>query len=117
MGTSERSFGDVFQDIVVNSQDIIRAEVRLAKAEFQQELAQRQAVAFVLGVGTLAGVYAIGFLLLALLYALARQMPHWAAALVVALGLAIVAGITIAAGLARLKRSRLMPKSIGTVKE
>ena len=40
MPANERSFADVFQDIVRNIQEIVRSEVRLAKTEIRDEAAK-----------------------------------------------------------------------------
>jgi hypothetical protein len=37
MAVHDRSFADVFQDILHNVQEIVRSEVRLAKTEIREE--------------------------------------------------------------------------------
>ena len=98
MQSSDRSFAEVIQDIVHNIQDILRSEIRLAKTEMGQELVKAKAVGTLLGGGAVAALFAAFFLLLAAVYALTRVMPDWAAALVVAAILGIVAVITLSAG-------------------
>ncbi len=117
MGAVERSFGNVLEDILGNFQAIIRAEVRLAKTEVEQELKQGQSAAFVLAVGVLAGAFAILFTLLACVYALSQKMPNWAAALVVALALAVCAWAGLTAGSKKFKQIQLVPKTTATLKE
>jgi uncharacterized membrane protein YqjE len=117
MSSVERSFGNVLEDILGNFQAIIRAEVRLAKTEVEDELKQGQSAAFLLGVGALAAAFAILFALLACVYALSQKMPNWAAALVVALVLAVCAWSGLTAGRKRFKQIKVMPKTNETLKE
>lgn len=117
MGAVERSFGNVLEDILGNFQAIIRAEVRLAKTEVEQELKQGQSAALVLALGAVAGAFAVLFALLACVYALSQQMPNWAAALVVALGLAVCAWAGLATGAKKFKQIPLLPKTNATLKE
>jgi len=61
---------------------------------------------------------ALGFLLLALVYALALVWPAWAAALAVGAGAAVIGGVCISAGLSRLKQVKLAPpKTVATLQE
>ena len=62
--TTDRSFADVLDDIVGNVQGIIRSEVRLAKAEIQEETVKAGKAARFAGSGAVLGLYAVGFLLL-----------------------------------------------------
>ena len=117
MGVPARSFGNVLEDILGNFQAIIRGEVRLAKTEFQQEIKQGQAAGLVLGLGALAGIYAVFFLLLGVVYALSQKLPTWGAALLVALLLAVCSWIGIAAGRKRFTQMALTPKTAETLKE
>ena len=104
MSVPARSFGTVLEDVLGNFQAIIRAEIRLARAEFRQELDPVRAAAAMLGVGALAALFAVLFALLAVFFALAQKVPDWAAALIVALPLAIGAWAALGAGRGRIKR-------------
>jgi putative superfamily III holin-X len=86
MPPSERSVSEVLQDIVGNIQDIVRSEVRLAKTEVGEELTKAKAASLAIGGGALSGIFSASFLLLAIVYALSRVVPDWAAALIVAGG-------------------------------
>lgn len=115
---ADRSVSEVLQDIVGNIQDIVRSEVRLAKTEIREEIANAQSASLVLGVGALSGIFGAGFLLLAIVYGLSRVLPDWAAALMVAIGLAIAAGVLLSLGVDRFKRVRPIPdKTIQSLKE
>src|SRR5690349_12622854 len=116
--TRDRSFADVLKDVVGSIQEIIRSEVRLAKAETKAELVKAWGAARLLIAGALLGLYALGFLLLGGVQALALAMPYWAAALVGGVALAVIAGIFVAAGRSRFKQVHPAPeKTIQTVKE
>src|SRR2546423_8164860 len=87
---TERSFGELFQDIVANVQEIIRSEFRLAKTEVREEVAKAGKSVSMLGAGVFIGLYALGFLLLTAVYALETVVPAWLAALIVGVTIAII---------------------------
>ena len=63
-------------------------------------------------------MYAVGFLLLALVYALAQTIPPWLAALLVALATGTASAILVAAGRKRMKQIDPKPrKTIQSAKE
>ena len=113
----DRSFSEVLHDIIGNIQDIIRAEVRLAKTEVREEISRARSGVLLLAIGTIAGIFCVLFILLAVLIALASLVPESAAALIVALGLALCAVVTVTQGVRRLKRVEGTPKTIASLKE
>ena len=117
MTSGERTIFTVLQDIVDNVQDIVRAEFRLAKTELQEELAKAQSAGLLLGIGAVAAMFSVLFLLLASVYALSRVLPQWAAALIVAIAVAVVAGVTLAAGIRRSRTVEAAPKTAASLKE
>jgi uncharacterized membrane protein YqjE len=118
MALLDRSLTEVLQNIVRNVQEIVRAEVRLAKTEFLEEAAKAKSAGLFLGVGAAAAIFAALFLLLTIVYALTRVMPDWAAALTVGAALAILASVVLAAGVKRLKEIHPTPeRTIETLKE
>lgn len=118
MPAGDRSFAEVLQDVVGNIQEIVRSEVRLAKAEIKEEAAKAKSSAMLLGIGAASAVYAVLFLLLMTVYALTLVMPNWAAALVVGGALAIVAAVAITAGVKRFKEIHPTPeRTLETIKE
>jgi len=115
---SERSFSDVFQDIVGNVQNIIRSEIRLAKTEVKEETAKAARAAEIIAAGAVLGLYAIGFLLLTLARALETVTAPWLASLIVAVLVGIVSFVAINTGRTRIKQVHPTPdKTIQTVKE
>jgi uncharacterized membrane protein YqjE len=113
----DRPFSDLLREIIANMQEIVRSEVRLAKAELSEETQKTiRAVAFLVA-GGLLGIYALGFLLLSAVYALAIVLPDWLAPLLVALLVAVIAGALMMIGRNRLKRVSPLPKTVSSVKE
>jgi uncharacterized membrane protein len=115
--SAERPLSTVLQDIVRNTQDIIRSEVRLAKTELTDEIAKAREATLLVAIGAVAGFFAVGFVLLGAVYALALVMAAWLAALIVAVSVGILAAAAISAGLKRFKRVRAAPKTVASLKE
>jgi len=105
---TDRSVADVLQDILHNVQDILRSEVRLAKAEIRQEATQAAAAALWIGVVGLLSAWM--FLLWTAVYALTTVLPLWAATLVIAVAVACAGGTVLTAGLRRFTRMKPMPE-------
>ena len=101
MAISERSVADVLRDVIRDVQDIVRLEVRLAKAEVVAEAGQAKTPALLVLGGAATAMLATLFLLLGMVFALALILPIWAAALIVGAALAVASGLTLAAGLSR----------------
>jgi len=117
MATADRSISTVLQEIVANVQDIVRAEMRLAKTEVTEELGKARSAGVLIGVGAAAAIFSALFLLLAATYALSLVMPAWAAALIVAAGIGIVAAVCIGVGMKRFKTIRAAPATAASLKE
>lgn len=114
----ERSFRALFLGALGNVQEILRSEIRLAKVEVQEDLAQFSRAAAVLAVGLVLGLAALGLLLLAAVYALALVLPAWAGALLVAAAVGVLGGALALVGLGRLRRASLKPdKALQSLKE
>ena len=114
----DRSISELLHDIVGNVQEIVRSELLLARTEVKEEgLRAAKAAPLLIG-GATIGLYAFGFLLLACVYALALALGTWAAALIVAVVLGIIAAGLLGVGLKRAKDiGPVAPKTIETVKE
>jgi Putative Actinobacterial Holin-X, holin superfamily III len=115
---TERSFAELFQDILANVQEIIRSEFRLAKAEVREEAVKARQSVSMLGAGVFIGLYALGFLLLAAVYGLETVVPSWLAALIVGAAIAVAATVLLSIGRNRLKQVHPVPeKTVATLKE
>ena len=109
---SGRPVSDVLRDIIGNVQEIVRSEVRLAKEEIRDEANRAKPAGLLFAVGAVAATFAALFFLLMILYALSIVMPNWAAALIVSLSMAVIAGATISAARKRMKRFQGAPEHI-----
>jgi hypothetical protein len=106
---SERSFGTVIRDIGGNVDRIVRAEMRMAVAEFRDGLQAAGDASRLLVAGVALATLAAGFALLSGMLVLTRLVPMWAAALVVASVTGVAAAFLLFAGHSRIA-SRLAPK-------
>jgi uncharacterized membrane protein YqjE len=114
----ERSFSIVFENIVDNVQGIIRSEVRLAKAELREETVKAGKAAGIAASGAVLALYAVGFMLLACLYAIETAVAPWLAALIVTIIVGTIAVVLIKLGVKRLKRVDPRPdRTINSIKE
>jgi uncharacterized membrane protein YqjE len=109
--TDERPVSAVVADIVCNVEEIVRSEVRLAKAQIKNEAADAARSAIRMIYGIVLALYAVGLLLLAAVYLLSQFMPAWIAALVVCLVVSAVAALLITSGR---RRWSLLPPATQT---
>ena len=117
MAAGIRSIPDILHDVLVNIQDIVRAEVRLAKAELGEELKAARSGGLLIGAGAVAAIFSALFLLLACVYALSRVVPNWAAALIVAAAVGVAAAVTLGLGVKRFKTIQAAPETAASLKE
>lgn len=94
----ERTIGEVLKDIFGNVQEMIRSEIRLARAEIREEAKKTLSSAQMLAIGGVLGLFALGFVLVAIVQALSIVMPNWAASLIVGVVLGIAGGALLMAG-------------------
>lgn len=114
---NNRSVAEVLQDIFGNVQELIRSEFRLAKAETREEVSKVAKFSVMLGAGFVLVVYAVGFLLLTIMYALETTLVPWLAALIVAVGVMMIAMVAVSIGRKRMKQVHMPEKTIETMKE
>lgn len=114
----DRSISDLFQDALRHLQEIVRAEVLLAKTEIKEEAIKSGKALALLGIGVAVALYAVGFLLLTIVYALENAFPPWLAGFIVAMALVAAAIILIGLGRTRSRQIHVTPeKTIQTMKE
>jgi len=112
------SFAELIQNIVSDLQGLVRSEIQLAKTELKEDATQTGRASALLVGGMVLAFYAVGFLLLTAVYALATAMSDWLAALIVGVVVAVVAGILAMLGYQRIKQVNLMPEqTVETVRE
>lgn len=114
---TERPVSAVLRDIVGNVQDIVRAEMRLAKTEVTEELGRASSAGVLVILGAIMLMFCALFALLAVVYALSLVMPTWAAALIVAGVEGVMAAAFVAVGVRRFRATRAAPRTRETVKE
>jgi uncharacterized membrane protein YqjE len=112
----ERPVTEVFRDIVGNVQEMVRSEVRLARAEMSEEISKTARAGALLAAGAVLGAIGGVFLLVFLAQLLGLVMPAWAATLIVGLLVAITGFALITTGKSRL-RMPTPEKTIENVKE
>jgi uncharacterized membrane protein YqjE len=112
-----RSIGDVLKDIGASIQDIVRWEIKLAKIELADSARRARSSSIMLASGGILGIFAIGFLLLAAMFALEIVLPSWLAALIIGALLCIGAGVGLGIGRDRLKAIQAPHKTMQTVRE
>ena len=114
----QRTVPELLGNIADNIQQIIRSEFRLAKAELQEKASRASKPATTLGAGFLLGLYGLGFLLLAAVYALSMVMAAGLAALIVGGVLALVSVALVTSSAKKLRALNPAPeKTIQTLEE
>jgi len=91
--SSDRSAADLVRDIISNVQEMVRSEVKLAKAEFREETTKTLSGAKKMAIAAGAGLFALTFVLWSVAMLLARVLPEWVATLLVGVVLGAVAGV------------------------
>ena len=89
---TDRSAADLVRDIISNVQEMIRSEVKLAKAEVREETSKTLSGAKKMAIAAGAGLFALTFVLWSVALLLARVVPDWVATLLVGMVLGAVAG-------------------------
>ena len=105
-----RSFMQLIRDLPGIGLELLRAEFERFKREMSRKAKN-------IGIGSLlfmaaggTGLFVLGALVLAAVYALSMVVPTWAAALIVSGGLLVVTIILVLAGLDQFKKSQgMMP--------
>lgn len=114
----ERRVCDVLQDILRHLQEIVRSEVRLARVEIRDEARRAVSSGIWIAAAVVSALSAWIFLLSTAAYLLAFRMPMWAATLVVAVVMGVVASVLVVGGMQRVKRIRPLPeRTVQSMKE
>jgi uncharacterized membrane protein YqjE len=113
----DRSMSEIMRDIVAHAQEIIRAEIKLAKVETREEARKLMQAGAMSAIGGVVGLIGVLFLCLSAMFAIALVIPYWAAALCVCVLLFIIGGAMLATGRERLKSVNKPERTIGEMKE
>lgn len=117
-GNQNASLGELFGQLTRDASTLIRQEVQLAKAELTAQAASAAKGAVLVLMAGLLAFLGLGTLVDALVIALAQHMAPWLAALIVAVGLFVVAGILVMMALPAFKNAAKGPKqTMETLKE
>jgi uncharacterized membrane protein YqjE len=104
-GLREQPLGELFKRLSDQVSTLARQEVELAKAELAAKGRLAGRAAGFLGAAALLGLCALGALTALLILALDEAIPAWAAALVVTVVMAALAGLLALAGKRRLEQT------------
>ena len=107
--TSVRPIAGILQEVLAQLTEIIRAEIRLASVEIRQDATQVARAGTFLVVSAVLALYAFGFALLGAVYALAMTAPLWASALIVGVGMGLIATVFLFVGRRKMKLASLRP--------
>jgi hypothetical protein len=117
-GNQDEGIGSLIAGLLKDLQDLVRAEVQLAKTELKEDAAELGRGAGFIAGGALIGLVGFIFLMLAVTYLLNRWFDDWVSALIVGAVLAVVALILISSGRSTLSAANLKPEqTIATLKE
>ena len=109
-----QGIGGILGSLALDVQDLVRGEIRLARAELDQKL-QRVLVAaiFLLG-GALVAFAGLVVFLQGIAAALALVLPTWAASLIVGLLIVVVGGLFARSGLSKFSLKTLTPERMAS---
>lgn len=114
----ERSAGEIVQDVVRDVGEVVRGEIRLARAEMTEKAGKFGKAGGLFGAAALCGLMGFACLVLAGVAALALVMPVWLAALVISLCLVCIAAAAYAGGRSKMKDINPVPeRTVQTIKE
>lgn len=102
---SDPSLGELVSRLSQQTSQLVRDEVRLAQLELGQKAKKGGIGAGLIGAGGLVAVYGVGALVAAAIFALDLVLPGWAAALCVAGGLFLLAGVAALLGVKTAKKA------------
>jgi hypothetical protein len=112
------SIGEIASSLAGDIQDLVRGELALARAEFDQKLHGLVTAAIAIVGGALVAFAGLVVLLEGGAALLAKWIPTWAALLIVGLVIVLVGGLIARAALARLTLHNLKPdRAIASVQK
>jgi membrane protein len=117
-GNGSRSTSDLLRSVAADTATLVRKEVELARQELMEGVSTKVKGAAVMGVAAVFGLFMVGALTAATAAAFSLIMPAWAAWLVTAGILLVLAGLVVAVGRALMRRSSIAPtETAKTLKE
>jgi uncharacterized membrane protein YqjE len=114
----QRSTGQIIQDVARDLRDMVRSELRLAKAEMKETVAQAGKAAGMFGGAAVCGLFAVACFVTTCVWALSLAMPWGVAALLMAILLVCIGGALYAGGRSKMKQVNPVPeRTVETLKE
>ena len=115
----DRSIGELISNLSQQTADLVKQEMRLAKAEFSDKLSNLGRHAMMLGIAAVVGVAAVMAVTAAVTLLLIDQgVEPWVAALITAAAMGIAAFVLAQSGISALRRQNLAPvETINSIKE
>ncbi len=109
---SNRSLPEIVKDLSADLGQLIHSEIALAKSEIQENVARLGTGAGLLGGAGVAGLFALEFVLLAIMFGLvAAGLNTWLAALVVAVALGVIAALMAMRGKSKVANASVVPSA------
>jgi uncharacterized membrane protein YqjE len=113
-----RPFSQLLQEVVTHLTEMVRSEMRLARAEVREDVTHAARAGVFIVIGAVLGLYALGFVLLGGMYALARITTPWLSAVIVGVAVGLIAAIFLQVGRTKMKQADLKPdKTIRSLQE
>jgi len=114
----EPGLGELFTTLSNQASQLFRQEVQLAQAEMTNKAMRAGKNVALIALGAVTAQGAFLAMIAALIFALAQVMDAWLAALLVGIGLAVVAALLVQGGLKKLKEIDPAPRqTIQTMRE
>lgn len=104
-----RPLRDVLGSVYTDARQLFRGEMALARVELKAKATSAMTGLVLLVVALVFGLAALMILMLAAVAALSIVMPGWAASLIVAAIVLVIAGVAARRGLAMLSIGNLLP--------
>jgi uncharacterized membrane protein YqjE len=116
---SNRSLPEIVKDLSADLGQLVHNEIALAKSEIQENVARLGTGAGLLGGAGVAGLFALEFVFLAIMFGLvALGLQTWLAALIVAVVLGAVAAVMAMRGKSKVANATVVPAAtIANVKK
>ena len=114
----QHGLGDILGSLATDIQDLVRGEIKLARAELDQKLNRVLIAAVWLLGGALVGFAGLVVFLQGIAAALALVLPTWAASLIVGVAIVVIGAVFAKSGLTMLSLKSLTPdRTVGSLQK
>ncbi|WP_156686617.1 phage holin family protein [Mycobacterium sp. Marseille-P9652] len=115
--SADASIGELMSQLSAQTSRLVRDEMRLAQKEFQDSAKHAGLGAGLFSVAGLLAFFGLGAVIAAAVAALSLALPVWAAAVIVAAVLFVVAGIAALVSRGQVRQVAPAPRTVASVKE